>query len=129
MTEPLSEHFTAREFACRCGCGSDIVSNKLILVLEGIRARLGGVPVQVVSGRRCPEWNRYVGGAKRSQHLVGNAADIRMKDLTPVQVARAARAVLDELVGPDRGGVGIYNTFTHVDVREGPPWAGDLRTG
>ena len=40
-------------------------------------------PIIVNSGFRCEAVNRQVGGVRNSQHLVGQAADIRPKD--PVQ--------------------------------------------
>lgn len=36
-----------------------------------------GAPIIVSSGYRCPKLNAAVGGAKTSQHMVGQAADIR----------------------------------------------------
>lgn len=36
-----------------------------------------GAPIIVSSGYRCPKLNRAVGGAKSSQHMYGQAADIR----------------------------------------------------
>ena len=44
-------------------------------VLDPLRERWG-VPIHVNSGYRCPELNRLVGGAARSYHLRGMAADI-----------------------------------------------------
>lgn len=36
-----------------------------------------GAPIIVTSGYRCPRLNAAVGGARRSQHTLGQAADIR----------------------------------------------------
>lgn len=36
-----------------------------------------GAPIQVTSGYRCPELNRAVGGSNTSQHVLGEAADIK----------------------------------------------------
>ena len=44
------------------------------------------------------------------------AADIVVKGEKPEDVAAVARKFL----GDNKGGVGIYSTFTHVDVRENP---------
>lgn len=125
MTEDMySAHFARREFRCKCGkCRLDWVDPELIRVLEEIRSLIGDKPMKVYSGRRCPEHNQEVGGAKRSQHLIGNAADIAVDGVDPFSVAQVA----DTVLGSDRGGVGIYDTFTHVDIRAGRPWRADLR--
>ncbi len=108
----LSEHFWEREFACRCGCGAVRVNVRLVAMLERLRAALGGRPVAISSGYRCPAHNRAAGGAKSSQHLPGNAADVVVAGAAPEDVAAAA----EELGFP---WVGRYAGFTHVDVRGG----------
>lgn len=51
--------------------------NKLIdNVLDPLR-ELYGKPIIVNSGYRCTKLNKAIGGAKNSQHLVGQASDIR----------------------------------------------------
>lgn len=47
-------------------------------VLQPLRDYVGG-SVSINSGYRSKALNRLVGGAKTSQHLVGEAADIRVK--------------------------------------------------
>lgn len=49
-------------------------------VLQPLRDHLG-VPVVVTSGFRCPRLNSAVGGVATSQHLRGEAADIRIPDV------------------------------------------------
>ena len=46
-----------------------------VSILEPLRKH-HGAPVIVTSGYRCPALNRAVGGATRSYHLQGRAADI-----------------------------------------------------
>ena len=46
-----------------------------IMLLEPARFLVG--PIIINSGFRCEEVNRHVGGVRNSQHLVGQAADIR----------------------------------------------------
>ena len=50
-------------------------------VLEPLRSHFGQ-PVVISSGYRCPPLNRAVGGSPNSQHLKGEAADIRVPDPT-----------------------------------------------
>ena len=75
----LSAHFSAAEFACHCGgrlpgCHLTVVLRDLLQSLEVLRAHTG--PVRIVSGYRCPAYNRKVVGASESQHMWGGAADI-----------------------------------------------------
>jgi len=108
--EMLSPHFRRREFACRCGCGFDAVDMELVEGLEALRERIGGKPIIVASGCRCPKHNKEIGGAKRSKHMEGKAADIVVLGMSGPELARAARGVFN--------GIGVGVTFIHVDVRD-----------
>ena len=107
----LSTHFKRSEFACKCGCGFSDINPQLIEVLEDIRNHFNA-PVIINSGCRCERHNQAVGGKPHSQHVLGNAADIRVKNTAPKTVADYL-----ETKYPDKFGVGRYHTFTHVDVR------------
>ncbi|EGL2187071.1 TPA: DUF882 domain-containing protein [Salmonella enterica subsp. enterica serovar Lehrte] len=107
----LSEHFDSNEFACHCGCGYKDINKELIVVLEDVRNHFGQ-PVSIHSGCRCPSHNAAVKGASKSQHLLGTAADIVVKNRTSALVADYL-----EHKYPDKYGVGRYTTFTHIDVR------------
>lgn len=111
----LSDHFSSNEFACKCGCGEKEVDPQLIKVLELIR-RTVNRPITIVSGRRCKNHNAAVGGAKHSQHVLGNAADIKVRDMSPKEVHTAINAI--HRSGVHIGGLGLYKTFVHVDVRK-----------
>ncbi len=105
----LSHHFRRSEFRCKCGCGQDTVDAELITVLEKIRERFGS-PILITSGNRCPKYNRSVGGAQHSQHLKSRAADIQIKGITP----REAQVWINKW---HTGGMGRYESFTHIDTR------------
>ena len=113
----LSQHFFRSEFACKCGCGYDTVDALLLEALESVRLFFGE-PITVNSGCRCPEYNSEIGGAEKSQHKKGRAADIVVKSVAPAEVADYA-----ESLGLS---VGRYRSFTHVDSRSGPAarWRG-----
>ena len=80
----LSPHFTISELT-RTSTGlpnepsAEVVARLIVLAwaLEGLRARGGDVPLQVTSGYRSIEVNLAIGGALRSAHLAGLAADIK----------------------------------------------------
>ena len=112
----LSPHFHEDEFSCPC-CGLFKSNARLVLALEELRAHCGGQPITVLSGTRCRGWNGIIGGASRSQHLYGMAADIVVCRLHPVEVAAKAEMVTAFM----HGGIGTYpnNGFIHVDVRNG----------
>lgn len=114
----ISENFTRVEFECSCGCGFDTVDSELLRLLENIRAHFDK-PVLVNSACRCVAHNTAVGGGQHSQHLYGRAADIVVAGIDPAIVAELA-----EQLGA--GGVGKYETFTHVDSRSNGParWEG-----
>ena len=115
----ISENFSLHEFECRDGSHLVKLDEELIDKLQKLR-ELIGKPITVNSGYRTTEYNKKIGGAPKSQHIEGKAADITVKGLTPLQVKEYA-----EKVG--FRGIGIYNTFTHVDVRTTQTrW--DLRT-
>lgn len=109
----LSRSFRVREFACRDGCDEVLIDGELVEVLQRIRDHFG-VAVGVNSGYRTKSYNAKVGGVARSQHLLGTAADITLSGVSPLEVARYA-----EFLMPKKGGIGVYSTFTHVDVRGG----------
>ncbi|WP_279279253.1 D-Ala-D-Ala carboxypeptidase family metallohydrolase [Sporotomaculum syntrophicum] len=85
----LGPHFAETEFACRC-CGLVRVNPRLVHLLEQLREQLGGKPVVITSAYRCATHHRAVGGARQSQHLLGNAADIAVTGVAPREVAAAA---------------------------------------
>jgi len=107
-----SQYFDRSEFACKCGCGFDNINFALIEKLDSI-SRHFDKQVTITSGCRCDEHNRKIGGVPDSHHVQGTAADIVVKGVDPYEVAKYAMEMRFKLMG----GVGIYDTFTHIDVR------------
>lgn len=108
----LSTNFAVKEFACKDGSDAMLVAPRLVMVLQSLRSHFCAA-VTINSGYRTPQYNARVGGVTDSQHCYGTAADIVVRGKTPAQVAAYARQLM-----PDWGGVGVYDSFCHIDVRE-----------
>lgn len=100
------------------------MSAKLLDTLYLIQGwlRVNKLPFHIIiqSGYRTPAHNaRLAKAAKQSQHLLGNAADIRIPGVDTDTLTRLAKAI-------GVGGVGFYpkNGFVHVDVGRVREWTG-----
>ena len=111
----LSKNFKVHEIACKDGSGELLFDYELINKLQRLRDTLGK-PIIVCSAYRTPAYNKKCGGAPKSQHLLGKAADIKIAGMHPLDVAFVAQKM-------GFTGIGVYthdgNYFTHVDVRQG----------
>lgn len=107
----LSANFKVKEFACTDGSDPIFIDSDLVNILQKIRNHFGKA-VTITSAYRTPTKNKAVGGQTYSQHLYGRAADIKVKGVTPKKVAAYAEKLL-----PKSGGIGIYSSFVHIDVR------------
>lgn len=107
----VSTNFKVSEFACTDGSDPIFISPELVKVLQKVRTHFGRA-VTINSAYRTPTKNKAVGGATYSQHLYGTAADIVVKGVEPKKVAAYVETLM-----PSKGGIGIYKTFVHVDVR------------
>lgn len=76
------EFFTREEFRCKCGgkyCNGFPAEPQELLVRLAERARIHfGKPAHNVSCLRCKTWNAKSGGVANSQHMYGEAMDIRI---------------------------------------------------
>jgi len=96
-------------------------ADKVLQNLQVLRDTCGK-PITIMSGYRSPERNESVGGAKKSQHMEGNAVDIKVKGMKPEDVAK----LVEKLIADGKmaqGGLGIYPRSTpeegwiHYDTR------------
>lgn len=104
-------NFKVVEFACKDGSDPIKIDADLVISLQQIRDRFGAVTIN--SAYRNAEYNKKIGGASRSQHIYGKAADIVVKGQTPLTIARYAEKELEKI-----NGIGLYKGFTHVDTRK-----------
>lgn len=114
---PDIRYFTQEEFRCKCGgkyCGGypARMREEAVRIADAARSRFGA-PGHVVSGLRCPEWNRQQGGVEDSRHRYGEAVDLRIEGVS-------ARRLLDFLqTQPIRYAYAINETNVHFDIPKG----------
>jgi len=111
-TMKLTKNFNKSEFDCNCGCE---MPKEVLMEVQKLACQLQHIRDFV----RKPliKHNKSVGGVSNSQHILGKAADIQIKDLDPSEVYKT----IDNLTEHGhilQGGLGKYNTFTHYDIRK-----------
>ena len=107
----LSKNFTVKEFACSDGTDTVFISWALVNLLQKIRDHFGKAVI-INSAYRTEAHIKAIGGATYSQHKYGLAADIHINGVTPKEIAAYVETLM-----PSSGGIGIYKSFCHVDVR------------
>ena len=75
-------YFTRAEFKCKCGgrfCDGypAEMQEAVVKIADAARAHFGK-PAYVISGLRCRQWNAHEGGVANSQHMYGEAIDLRI---------------------------------------------------
>ena len=115
----MTKNFSKEEFDCNDGSEMPInIYHNMVKVanqLQILRNHLGK-PIQINSAWRSEEYNASIGGVKNSQHIMGRAADIVVRDLTSTEVYNTIEELIEkgEIL---QGGLGLYDTFVHYDIR------------
>ena len=129
----VTEHFKYTEpgLACKCCQRVRLITEFFACMdlLEQMRVTLG-FPMDIISGYRCPEWNKKVKGSADSMHMKF-AVDIKPLHISkePSEIWEAKLHSMWTLAHTIRfGGLGIYDTWIHVDTRSGLLARWDNRT-
>ena len=115
----MTKNFTKEEFDCNDGSEMPInvyhnmvkVANQLQILRDELKK-----PIHINSAYRSEDYNKQIGGVKNSQHIMGRAADIAIKGMTPIEVSK----VIERLISNGdmlQGGLGLYDSFVHYDIR------------
>ena len=105
-------NFKVIEFACHDGSDLIKIDSDLVLSLQQIRDNFAS-PVNIHSAYRTPAYNKQIGGAPRSQHIYGKAADIDVKGIAPLTVAQFTETDCKTI-----NGIGLYDWGCHIDTRK-----------
>lgn len=73
-------------------------------------------PVDISSGYRTEKHNAEVRGEAKSQHLTASAIDFSIRGVPAANVRKAIEGLIRIGALAD-GGLGAYDTFTHLDIR------------
>jgi len=79
-------------------------------ILQPVRNVIG--PVHITSGYRPPQLNRLLRGSKKSQHVLGLAADIVASGHTPIEVCR----IIEQSLLPFDQIILEFDEWTHVSI-------------
>ncbi|MBT6120739.1 hypothetical protein HOH45_04640 [bacterium] len=114
-TGKLSEHFSNRDFSCKCGnCSNSIrISLGLIGGLEGLRSKLKQ-RVNIVKGFICSDCAEKTNEKKRTFHTSGLGACVQVNQRTCQEIFLAAEQI------PEFKGIGLNldKDTVHVDTRK-----------
>ncbi len=129
-----SAHLSWGELACNDGTEYPAVwradrAVELARAFERVR-ELCGFPLIVSSAYRTAGYNKYIGGALKSQHVDGRALDLRPGVPGAGRLLQKLRGAAETArrEGLIRG-IGIYANFVHIDTRPGLPatWRGSRK--
>ena len=77
-------------------------------VLQPLRDSIGK-PIKIISGYRCERLNAAVKGSKTSQHMTGQACDIKIIGMSSLEIAKKVLELglsFDQLI--------LYPSFVHI---------------
>jgi uncharacterized Zn-binding protein involved in type VI secretion len=93
------------------------ISTELNTKLENIAATLD-TTLKITSAYRSPAYNSKVGGKKASKHMLGIAVDVLQTGWN----TSARIRFIEECINEGIEGIGLYNSFTHIDLGGKRAW-------
>lgn len=102
----------------------------VVNILDPVR-EMWGQPLYVTSGYRCAKLNKLVGGAKNSQHLYGEAADIvtgkgQRQNQLLFEMIKKSGLPFDQLISEDSDNNGLPN-WLHISYTSRHVNRGDVK--
>ena len=106
---PYLNHFTEKEFICKCGCGYADFDHYFLKKLDRAR-ELAGISFILNSACRCRKHNKEVGGVENSSHIFGCAVDIKCDN------SFARIKIVYGLITAGFKRIIVHQTFIHADT-------------
>jgi zinc D-Ala-D-Ala carboxypeptidase len=108
------ENFKREDFACKCGCGTNLMKDYVIDHAQTLRSRVK-FPLVITSGYRCPAHNAKVSSTgENGPHTTGEAFDVGVDRLNAYIVLEEAMAMdVFTGIGVNQKGTG---RFIHLDT-------------
>ena len=115
----ITKNFYLDEFTCKdkSDISVKVFNNilKLATQLQIIRDN-AMASITINSAYRSPKYNKKIGGASKSKHMLGKAADITITGMTPDETVDLIKRLIEQ--GKIlQGGLGRYTSFSHYDIR------------
>ena len=111
-------YFTRAEFKCKCGgkfCdGYPAEMQEAVVKIADAAREHFGRPAHVVSGLRCQQWNAHEDGVANSQHMYGEAIDLRIDGVDSETLRKFVAAQPGH-----RYSYRINSTNVHFDINKG----------
>lgn len=105
---------TAKKYKIDNAVKGDYIKNNIKelvhQVLQPLRDKIEK-PIHISSGYRCLKLNEKVGGVPTSQHVYGQAADIKVEDMSSYEIAKAVMELylpFDQMI--------LYPNFVHISI-------------
>lgn len=115
----LTNNFSLPEFASKDGTAfPEDVKIKLAELAQNLQVLRDhfGRSITITSGYRSVAHNIRIGGAKESFHVRGMAADLQILGIEP-RIVYNAIELLIKSGKMKEGGLGLYNSWVHYDIR------------
>ncbi|NRA68801.1 MAG: hypothetical protein HRU19_30240 [Pseudobacteriovorax sp.] len=113
-----TEHFKLNEIRCPCENCDPVVNEEHLIRMQLLRYEFAK-PIIVNSWHRCKEYNdKLPGSSDKSQHIAGNATDIRIWQFSKLDQFN----LLELSFKHGFKGIGIYSGYLHLDSRSNPSY-------
>ena len=112
----LTKHFKRYEVECKCGC-KKLPTPLSLSVLELLRRKTKKAFI-INSGARCARYNQKIGGAKYSDHLNGEAYDIKADSRLIYEIIREIVLLEKKYDGALVQKISPYTKHLHISILE-----------